>query len=135
MARIPFDTTLSRARRLRCPRCGEGRLFSGWLRMHSHCAHCKLKYERAPGYFLGSIYINYGVTAVSMAFAYILLHIVLEYEKHLVAPPVIGFCILFPMLFHRYARSFWIGMDCYFDPESFGLNDDVQQDAEAETVE
>ena len=90
--------------------------------MHDECDGCGLKYERAPGYFLGSIYINYGVTALTMSFSYIFFHIVLGYENRTVLPPILAFCLLFPAIFVRYARSFWLALDCYFDPESFGLN-------------
>ncbi|WP_274425067.1 DUF983 domain-containing protein [Chelativorans sp. YIM 93263] len=31
----------------RCPRCGEGRLFSGFLTIGKHCANCGLDYEFA----------------------------------------------------------------------------------------
>ena len=60
---VPWSTLMGRALRLKCPRCGEGAIFSGPFTTLDHCSHCKLKYERAPGYFLGSIYINYGLTA------------------------------------------------------------------------
>ena len=56
--------------RLRCPLCGEGKLFRGWLRMNAECPHCGLKFEREPGFFLGSIYINYGLTALIAAITY-----------------------------------------------------------------
>lgn len=91
--------------------------------MHDDCDACGLKYERAPGYFLGSIYINYGITALSMTFAYIVFHFVLDYPNVYVLPPIIAFCVVFPAVFLRYARSYWLALDCYFDPEGFGLND------------
>ena len=59
-----YLTMLGRALRLRCPRCGEGMLFLGWFHMRSRCDWCGLIYEREPGFFLGSIYVNYGLTAV-----------------------------------------------------------------------
>lgn len=95
-------------------------MYRSFVRMNDVCDHCALKYERAPGYFLGSIYINYALTAMTMSFSYILFHIVLGYENREVLPPVIAFCLIFPVIFVRYARSFWIGLDCFFDPESFG---------------
>ena len=30
-----------------------------------------------------------------------------------------GFCVLFPMLFFRYARALWLAMDCRFDQSLF----------------
>ena len=57
-------TIIKRSCRLRCPGCGGDKLFHGWFRMHAACQQCGRKYERAPGFFLGSIYFNYGVTAL-----------------------------------------------------------------------
>ena len=53
-----------RAIRLRCPRCGATPLFHGWFRMAEACALCGLRFERAQGYFVGAIYVNYGVTTI-----------------------------------------------------------------------
>src|SRR5260370_1901934 len=55
-----------RGLRLVCPRCGGARLFSGWFTMTPECPLCGLRYERAQGYFVGAIYINYGVTVTIM---------------------------------------------------------------------
>ena len=55
---------LGRALRLRCPRCGETPLFTGWFAMPPRCAFCGIRFERAQGYFVGAIYVNYGVTVL-----------------------------------------------------------------------
>ena len=34
--------------------------------MYDACPVCGRKFQRAPGYFLGAIYFNYGVTAALM---------------------------------------------------------------------
>jgi uncharacterized protein (DUF983 family) len=106
---------LSRAWRLQCPRCGKDRLFTGWFRMSRQCRHCGLKYERGPGYFLGSIYVNYGLTSVITTVTYVTLHFGAGLDNQLVAWPLAVFCVLFPMFFFRYARAYWLAMDCYFD--------------------
>ena len=85
--------------------------------MYENCPNCKLKYERAPGYFLGSTYINYGLTASITTIAYITLHIVLEYDNRIIIWPLAAFVVLFPMFFFRYARALWLAMDCVFDPD------------------
>ena len=41
--------------------------------MHAECGHCRLRFEREPGYFLGSIYINYGFTALLVTVFYVAL--------------------------------------------------------------
>jgi len=83
--------------------------------MHERCSGCGVKYEREPGFFLGSIYINYGWTAFSMTVAYLVLHVALEFENIVVMPPLLIYVVAFPLFFHRYARSLWLAMDSQFD--------------------
>ena len=108
-----------RAIRLRCPRCGQGKLFLGWFQMHAACSSCRLKYERAPGYFLGSAYINYGATAIAVTVGYLMLHVGVRLSNRELAAPLAGFCMLFPLFFFRYARSLWLAMDYFLDPNGF----------------
>ena len=42
---IPWEQVLFRGFRRRCPRCGEGRLFQGYLTPQSVCAVCKLDFQ------------------------------------------------------------------------------------------
>jgi uncharacterized protein (DUF983 family) len=122
---LPLGTLLSRALRLRCPRCGSGRLFSGWFTMPERCSGCRFKYERAPGYFLGSSYINYGLTAVVLIIAYLVLHYGFHLTNQQVAPWLAGFCVLFPLWAFRYARALWLAIDCHIDRSV--LSDDEQR--------
>jgi uncharacterized protein (DUF983 family) len=53
----------------RCPRCRSGRMFQysifrGFPKMHERCPVCDLKFEREQGYFLGAMYISYGMALV-----------------------------------------------------------------------
>ena len=83
--------------------------------MNERCSECDFKFEREPGYFLGSTYINYGWTAASLTVAYIFFHVALEYPNSYVVPPLVAWFLFFPMFFHRYARAFWLTFDCYWD--------------------
>lgn len=105
-----------RSLRLVCPACGKGRLFAGLFRMHSCCPHCGLKLEREPGFYLGSIYINYGITALIAAIAYpaLLFNEIVD-ETSLMIGSLI-FVLLFPVLLFRHARSLWLGFDQWHDP-------------------
>jgi hypothetical protein len=53
----------------RCPRCRSGSIFRasifrGFPRMNERCPVCNLKFEREQGYFLGAMYISYGLALV-----------------------------------------------------------------------
>lgn len=107
---------LWRAVRLRCPKCGESPIFRGWFGMHEHCATCGRKFNRDPGYLLGSIYFNYGITATLVVAAYFAIYFS-EVFSHQVGLGILSvFCLVFPLWFFRYARSLWIAFDEKFDP-------------------
>lgn len=111
-------TMTLRGLRLLCPKCGQGRIFRGWFAMNDRCPACGRLFNRAPGYLLGSIYFNYGVTAILGIVAYF--GLCLFYGKlatgrnSLVALCV--FTIVFALWFFRYARALWIAFDERWDP-------------------
>lgn len=109
-------TLMGRAFRLRCPACGQGKLFAGWFRMPPVCSHCGLKYEREPGYFLGSIYFNYGLTAIIALSAFFGLYFAAGVQPERMQWPLLAFCLAFPLWFFRYARALWLAFDVYWDP-------------------
>ena len=92
--------------------------------MHEQCSKCGLRYERAPGYFLGSAYVNYGFIAMTLTAMYMGLHYGAEISNQWLAAPLIAYCTIVPLLLFRYARSWWLAMDCYFDPTSFEESED-----------
>lgn len=56
VAQPPIGTALLRGARGRCPACGEGKLFNGYLRLVDECAHChaplgRIRADDAPPYF------------------------------------------------------------------------------------
>lgn len=111
-------TILARSLRLRCPACGQGRMFAGWLTMNSHCSKCDFKFEREPGYFLGAIYVNYGLTTLVTGVWYTVAAFGYGVDPDVLIWPLASFCLAFPLWFFRYARSLWLGMDYYFDPQA-----------------
>jgi uncharacterized protein (DUF983 family) len=108
--------SLARALRLRCPRCGVHPLFEARFHMHERCRHCGYVFEREPGYFIGAMYVNYGITAVLVLGG----HFILD---ALVPLPLSTHVLLFgaaaialPLVFFRHARSLWLAFDFLFDP-------------------
>ncbi len=117
--RPSLETLIGRAMRLRCPRCGQGRLFAGWFRMAERCGHCHLKYERAPGYFLGSTYISYAMTVVVLTVTYVALHFGAGLSNRQLTGPLVTFCVVFPMLLFRHSRALWMALDFHLDKSIF----------------
>ena len=108
------------AARLRCPRCGGGPIFRGPFTMKEACPRCGLVFEREPGYFIGSIYLNYGMTTVLMISGYF----ALEKMAGLGPWSCLAMCglfgVVFPLLFFRHARTLWLAVDQFFDPTDEG---------------
>lgn len=102
--------------RLRCPRCGAGRLFHKPFRMYEQCEHCALKFEREQGYFIGAMYINYAATVAIAVPGFFLLDafaaLTIDQQLALWVP----FAVVFPLAFFHHARSLWLVLDHFFNP-------------------
>ncbi|MFM8891934.1 MAG: DUF983 domain-containing protein [Planctomycetia bacterium] len=96
---------------LRCPRCGVGPLFHGLFRMRPACPACGLSFAREPGFYLGSIYFNYGFTVIltGALYATLVLAVGTSHEVALVA--CLATAVAFPILFFRHARSLLLALD------------------------
>lgn len=100
-----------RAVQLRCPRCGIGPLFRGAFSMHDACPHCGFSYLREPGFYLGSIYLNYGATVILTGGLYALLVLGLGLSNETALTACLATAVLFPIVFFRHARSFLLSLD------------------------
>jgi uncharacterized protein (DUF983 family) len=103
--------------RLRCPRCGRGKLFRGWFRMLPACDTCGLDFQREPGFFLGSIYVNYGAASVIAGTAFVVLTMGLGWPAPWVLAGCLAFTVLFPLWFFRYARTVFFAVDYFANPQ------------------
>ena len=52
--------------RLRCPVCRKGAVFRGLFSMNTNCPSCEVKFERENGYFMGAMWIAYGMGVCSV---------------------------------------------------------------------
>jgi len=94
--------------------------------MRSHCDHCGTKYGRSEGYFFGSIYVNYGLTALIVLVAYPVLLLTRALPPNTLLVAMVAFAVIFPLLFFRHARSFWMALDQLLDPRQDVRRDDPQ---------
>ena len=96
---------------LRCPRCGRAPLFRGWFTMNVVCAVCDLKFERAQGYWVGAIYVNYALTTAVTLGSVLGLDAALDISLAAQLGLGVSLGALVPLVFFRYARSLWLAID------------------------
>ncbi len=111
-----FWPLLTNGLRLRCPVCKRGRIFPHLMRMAKQCPACGITLEREPGYFLGSIYFNYGATCALAMATFVVSYFALAAGESLSVGLAVAITMTFPFWFWRYARSAWLVFDQYFDP-------------------
>ncbi len=105
-----------------CPRCRTGRIFRssifrGFPKMHECCPVCGLKFEREEGYFLGAMYISYGLALIAITVAAVLLWVFTKWSiEKTVVRSVLLFVPLAPTL-TLFSRVLWIYLDRSIDPE------------------
>jgi uncharacterized protein (DUF983 family) len=107
---------LWRGLRRKCPRCGEGKLFSRWFRMVEECPHCHLHYEREPGYWVGAVAINTIVigilfTVLLVVFSALTVPDIPWVTLLLAELPLMG---LGPIIFYPYSKTLWVAVDRAF---------------------
>jgi len=58
-----FRQSVGRGLRFRCPKCGDGRIFSSFFKMRDECAVCRLSFYPESGYYAGAMYVDYVLSA------------------------------------------------------------------------
>ena len=104
-------TVLRRGLALRCPRCGGSPLFRGWFRMHDRCSACGSSFAREPGFYLGSIYINYGATVIVTGALYAALVAGAGASPEAALAACLVVAVVLPVLLFRHARSLLLALD------------------------
>jgi hypothetical protein len=85
--------------------------------MFVYCPECGLKYEREQGYFLGAMYISYGLALIAIGLLSTLLWLATSWsiERDIVIAALL-FLPLVPLLV-TVSRVLWIHFDRAADPD------------------
>jgi uncharacterized protein (DUF983 family) len=108
--------------RQRCPRCRTGRIFRysifrGFPKMHDRCPVCDLRFDREPGYFLGAMYVSYGLGIVIVALITAVLWSVTGWWITKDTVWAVVLFLPFAPTITLFARVLWIYLDQTIDPE------------------
>lgn len=114
----------------KCPRCRRGDMFNAPLfsfrsrKMHSHCPHCGLKFEKEPGYFYVAMYVSYAFVVAELVTACVATYILtgnLE-SPWLYLTVAITTTIMMSPFNYRYSRivlMYWMTPQFSFKEEHF----------------
>jgi uncharacterized protein (DUF983 family) len=115
-------STLRSILQQRCPRCRMGgifrySIFRGFPKMCERCSICGLKFEREPGYFLGAMYLSFGLGVLIMApIAVVLWFLTGWWITKVILWAAALFLPLAPTI-ALFARVLWIYLDQTIDPQ------------------
>jgi uncharacterized protein (DUF983 family) len=92
-------------------------VFLGFPKMYERCSVCNLRYEREEGYFLGAMYISYGLALPVIALIAVLLWAVTGWGFTKVT--IWGVVLFLPLApaATLFARVLWIYLDQTVDPD------------------
>ena len=80
------------------------------------CPVCGLRFLREAGYFLGAMYISYGLEVITILPIAVVLAVVAEWPLALVLLIALLQTLISVPLFFRYSRVIWLHADQMFDP-------------------
>ncbi len=85
--------------------------------MHERCPVCDLKFDREPGYFLGAMYVSYGLGIVIVALIAALLWSITGWWITKDTIWAVVLFLPFAPTITLFARVLWIYLDQAIDPE------------------
>lgn len=109
-------TASGRAVRRRCPYCGGGGIFVGWLTLRDRCPACNTLYAYEDGYFLGAYAVNL-ITTELLTVAIVIWMIagtdmsVLQMQLY-----GISLAVALPLVFYPIASLLWVALDLAVHP-------------------
>lgn len=114
----------------KCPRCRVGNVFNGSTygfklqKMSEFCPHCKLKFEREPGYFYVAMFVSYALNVAQMitiCVAAYVLGLELNFGNLWYFVVILfGTTLIFSPFNYRYSRMillYWLSPGLNYEPD------------------
>jgi uncharacterized protein (DUF983 family) len=106
--------------RRRCPRCGDGRIWDGWLKLRRTCDQCGFVAHRdEPDYFIGAYLVNLIVAELAAAIVCAIVVLVTWPDTPWTAVLWLGAtaAIISPLVFYPFTVTLWLAVDVFFRPQ------------------
>jgi uncharacterized protein (DUF983 family) len=100
----------------KCPNCGKGHIyynrksvFSFIPKMRENCEACNYHFEREPGYFMGAMYVNYGLTVFEGIFTFLIINFLFDGISNIgLVLSILSVIFLLSMRNFRLSRILWM---------------------------
>lgn len=99
----------------KCPNCGKGDVYAKKTKflqlpvMKDDCDVCRYHFDREPGYFLGAMYISYGLAVLQGILTFLFLHAFLpKIDTIYVVLIILGVISAFSMKNYKLSRIIYI---------------------------
>lgn len=100
----------------KCPNCGNGdiyekskRFIPNFPKMKDNCEICHYDFHGEPGYFLGAMYVSYGLAVFEGIIAFLITSLFIkEFSGLLLASIVAGAILLFSIPNYKFSRVIWM---------------------------
>jgi uncharacterized protein (DUF983 family) len=118
---LSTGAVLKRGLHRRCAVCGQKKLFRRWVIMVERCPRCGLRFQRDPGQWLGSWFLNICLAQLVVIVVLIVGVATGRPGASMVALGIIGAlaACLFPLWFFPYSRTIWVAIDLAMRPLEF----------------
>ena len=115
----------------RCPVCGHGHLFKGWLTLHETCSVCHARYFRDPGNWTAPTTFGYGIGSASAVATMLVLWAMdsLVWGSEFI---IIGVAVVATLATFRHVKAWWVAVlyrmgHVYADPVPPGEVPDTEE--------
>ena len=85
--------------------------------MREECSECGLRFAREPGYFLGAMYISYGIAILTIPALASILWLLTGWPLEKAVARACLFFLPLALPITLFARVVWIYLDRYLDPD------------------
>jgi len=100
----------------KCPHCGEGDIYETKYKTFLHipkmkdrCEVCHYDFNGEPGYFLGAMYVSYGMAVLEGIIAFLIASSVIkEFSGLALASIVVGVIVVFSIPNFKFSRIIWM---------------------------
>ena len=101
--------------RLRCPACGQSRIFARLFQVKENCEACGVVFKREEGFFVGAIMVAVVTTELLIVLVYLISLPVVAAHYQFVIGVLLVLALLFPVAFYHHSWSIWLSFDHFIE--------------------